>query len=386
MNRLFGVLALAACSSSGAPTTEQPVTAKPPVQARSEPASALAGRIVNATFHSAALGVDKSYVVYLPAGYDTSTATHYPVFYYLHGLSGDETNWIQGGHLDRAADQLALQAIVVMPDGDDGFYSDSPRVIDYNACMREGTGLFIPQAQSRPKTCVRHHAYETYIVTDLLAEVDAKYRTIAKREGRAIAGLSMGGFGALELSMRHPDLFAAAASHSGIDSLLYIGPHPYAANKVTLVTDPATWGAAVGDIGTWVRAIFGSDLATWRAHDPAVLIDKLVPGSLALYLDCGTEDDFALQDGASYLHDLLVAKHYDHAFFLGPGGHNFDFWAARVHEPSSHMNKGQFGIWTGRLTERLRITRSSGDRAPPFQRPIRACSPLFKRHSIHGQA
>ncbi|MDB4955889.1 MAG: hypothetical protein JWO36_3458 [Myxococcales bacterium] len=320
---LVVLLCAAACSQS---------PDKAPASSPSEPATSTfaRGSIATAKFHSAALDVDKDYLVYLPADYAANPDKRYPVFYYLHGLTGDETNWVRGGELDRAADKLGLQAIVVMPDGDDGFYSDSPRVIDYEACLHEGKGLFIPKMQPRPKTCVRHHMYETYIVKDLIAEVDTKYRTIAKREARGIAGLSMGGFGALVLAMRHPELFAAAASHSGIDALLYIGPHPYVANKVTLVTDPKTWGTGLAELGTWVQAIFGADLASWKAHDPASLVDTLEPGKLALYLDCGTEDDFALQDGASYLHDLLLAKHYEHAFFLGPGAHNFGFWKPRL--------------------------------------------------------
>src|SRR5205085_1985144 len=104
-------------------------------------------------FHSAALGVDKDYVVYLPADYDTKPAVRWPVFYYLHGLSGNETNWVEMGHLDQAADRLALGAIVVMPDGDDGFYTDSVTPVDYDACMRDGTGLFMPAFQKRDKTC-----------------------------------------------------------------------------------------------------------------------------------------------------------------------------------------------------------------------------------------
>jgi putative tributyrin esterase len=319
------LLVLVAACSGGTEASQ-------PAAKTAEPIAATAkGTVETRTFHSEALGVDKDYVVYVPAGYADKPTAKWPVFYYLHGLTGDEKSWIKGGHLDQAADRLGLGAILVMPDGDDGFYADSPRAIDYDACMRDGTGLFLRQMQSRPKTCVRHHAYETYITKDLVGDVDAAYRTLARRDARAIAGLSMGGFGALQLAMRHPDLFVAAASHSGVDALLYGGPHPYVAGKV-VQSDVRSWGAGAAEIGAWVRAIFGSDLATWQAYDPAALIAKLAPGQLALYLDCGTEDGFALNDGASYLHDLLVARHYDHAFFLGPGGHDFNFWIARLPE------------------------------------------------------
>jgi S-formylglutathione hydrolase FrmB len=322
---------VAACSSS---TTTTPSTGSAPAAAPAPvAASGPHGRTQTVTFHSAALDVDKDYVVYLPAGYDAKPDARWPVFYYLHGLTGNETNWVRGGHLDEAADALGLAAIVVMPDGDDSWYADSPRPIDYAKCLADGTGLFIPKMQPHKQTCVKHHAYETYITKDLIGDVDTRFRTLARRESRAIAGLSMGGFGALELAMRHPDLFAAAASHSGVDSILYAGPHPYQKGKVELVTNPKVWGgSAMGELGTWVRAIFGDELANWQAHDPATLAAKLEPGKLALYLDCGTEDDFALQDGASYVHDILLDHKIEHAFFLGPGRHDVAFWSARVPE------------------------------------------------------
>ncbi len=326
-------LALAACGTGG--NTSAPSAPAPAPAAAPAPKPATKGTVVTRTFHSDALGVDKDYVVYLPAGYDTS-GKRYPVFYYLHGLGGNETNWVKSGHLDEAADQLGLQAIVVMPDGDDGFYSDAVTDPDYDACMKDGTGLFLPAIQPHDKTCVRHRKYETYVTHDLIADVDATYRTIAQRAARGIAGLSMGGFGALELGMRHTDLYAAAASHSGVDSLTYKGPHPYVAGKVELVTDFHGWGRAAENIlpsfAAWMKGIFGEDAAVWKAHDPTTLAASLEPGKLALYLDCGMQDVFALEDAASYLHEVLTSRKIDHVFFLGPGGHDFDFWRPRLPE------------------------------------------------------
>jgi len=323
---LAALVAVAACGNGG----PAPAPAPTPTAAVAPVAPAARGRVVTASFASAALGVTKDVVVYLPAGYDAAPDTRWPVFYYLHGLGGDETNWIEGGKLAAAADALGLAAIVVMPDGDNSFYVDAHAPApDYAACLRDGTGLLIPSAPKK-KTCVRTAAYETYITQDLIGWVDATYRTIAGREGRAIAGLSMGGFGALSLAMRHPDLFAAAASHSGIDALLYAGPFPYERGKVTLETEPRNWGGAAGPFGAWVRGLFGPELARWQAHDPAVLAASLAPGRPAIYLDCGTEDEFMLHDGAQYLHDLLVERGIDHAWYLGPGRHDFAFWSARL--------------------------------------------------------
>jgi S-formylglutathione hydrolase FrmB len=269
-------------------------------------------------------------VIYLPRGYDAQATRRWPVFYYLHGLGGNETDWVAHGKLDAAADALGLGAIVVMPDGDDSFYVDSSFAIDYDRCMKDGTGLMAPAEEPRDATCVRARKYETYVVHDLIGWVDAHYRTSANRDGRAIAGLSMGGFGAMELGLRHPDLFAAAASHSGALALLFRGPRPFAPGKSELWTDVSGWGKGAGQIGAWIRSTLGTDIANWKAHDVVELAGKLPPGKVALYIDCGTEDGFALHDNAQYVHEALTARHVDHEFFLGPGGHDFAFWSARV--------------------------------------------------------
>jgi putative tributyrin esterase len=287
------------------------------------------GTVVTASFDSQALGVTKSVVVYLPPSYGETTF-RYPVFYYLHGLGGNETNWTEKGNLVDAATALQLGAIVVMPDGDNAFYVDSEMPFDYDACIANGTGLVFPQ-QSRRETCVKQLRYETYITKDLIEWVDRTYRTIPTREGRGIAGLSMGGFGALHLGMRHPELYAAAASHSGLDALLYVGPHPYEKGKVTLLEDVTQWGGrSLGPLGEWVRGLFGTDIARWRAHDPVSLVAKVAQDRPALYLDAGTEDELLLHNGAQHLHDLLLARKIDHAWYLGPGHHTFNFWVERL--------------------------------------------------------
>ena len=189
------------------------------------------------------------------------------MFYFLNGLGGDETNWTKHGHLDAAADAMKLDAIIVMPDGDDSFYVDSAEPGDYDACRKDGTGLFNAM-EPLATTCVHDRKYETYITKDLIAYVDGHYRTIATRDGRAIAGLSMGGYGSLMLAGRHPDLYSAVASHSGVDALFYEGPHPYDAAHAQIGSDVSTWGSGAEPIGAWVRGLFGSDKAFWDAHDP----------------------------------------------------------------------------------------------------------------------
>jgi S-formylglutathione hydrolase FrmB len=273
--------------------------------------------------------VDKRYVVYLPAGYDAG-GRRFPVIYQLHGLGGHEGNWSKQGKLAEAADRIALAAIVVMPDGDTSFYANSVTPVDHDACLTRGNPFSGGTPEDPASYCVKQPRYEDYIVRDLVAHVDATYRTIPERRARGIGGLSMGGFGALMLAMRHRDLFVSAASHSGVDTLLYAGPRPYEKGKVVLVDDVTQWGRSVGPIGTLVRGIFGDDVANWRAHDPAVLAGSLSDGDLAIYLDYGTEDRFALDDGARYLHEVLEARGVTHTFVLEPGGHDFAFWTTRI--------------------------------------------------------
>ena len=276
------------------------------------------GQVTEGHFRSAALGVEKRYVAWLPADYATS-GRRYPVVYLLHGLGGNEDNWVKGGHADAAADRLNLQAILIMPDGDDGFYVNWAAPVDYEKCLQTNR-IFGLQPEDPKAYCVKQPRYEDYIVKDLVAHVDATYRTIPNRNARGIGGLSMGGFGALELAMRHPDVFGATASHSGVDVL------------VPIDGDIKKWGHNVEPIGAHVRRIFGNDLENWKSHDPAVLAQKLKDGQLAIYVDCGTEDSFKLMPSAQYLHQLLDKAGVHHAFYLGPGDHNFKFWSVRIEE------------------------------------------------------
>lgn len=310
---VVAALLVAACgrgSSSSAPPGAPPVSAGP-------------GTVGEATFHSDALGADKRYRIYLPGGY-AAGARRYPVIYMLHGLGDDEDGWLDSGKLDRAADQLGLQAIVVMPDGDASFYSN------WADPSGECRGNPFNPSEAAARYCVTTPAYEDYVTRDLIAHVDATYRTIAEREARGVGGLSMGGYGALALAMRHRELFAAAASHSGVDALLYGGPFPFEAGKAVLVDDLGKLTERMGPIGGLFLRIFGADLASWRAHDPAQLAASLAPGALAIYLDCGSEDNLGLHNQAQYLHEVLGARGIEHAWYLGPGGHNFDFWSQRI--------------------------------------------------------
>lgn len=320
-----------ACGANNSPGEQIEPPAKASAgqdQASDSPADTGArGEVSIKRFHSVALGVDKKYWLYLPESYADSEQ-RFPVIYMLHGLGGRENNWVEHMGLAKAADAMGLQAIVVMPDGDDSFYVNSVTPADYDACLQSSRPF--GKTPSMRSYCVKSANYEDYIARDLVAHVDASYRTIADRSARGIGGLSMGGYGALLLAMKHKDLFASVASHSGVAALLYEGPFPFAAGQVKLAEDVDALTGRLGPFGNLLRSIYGDDLSHWRAHDPAVLAKDLRDGELAIYLDCGTEDEFRLQHGASYLHEVLSAAEVSHAFVLVPGRHDAHFWMDRI--------------------------------------------------------
>ena len=202
--------------------------------------------------------------VYLPPGYDANAATRYPVVYLLHGGGGDQADWVTFGDvrgiLDRAyADNHAHSVIAVMPDGRSGQW------FDYQD---------------------RSFLNETYLLRHLVPAVDARFRTIADRRGRALAGLSHGGYGALHLAAKAPDLFSVAGSMSGnlgartmsglgdTNAAYYQGSVPYqlASNldAVDLIID---WGATCASdltvdlCATWAfEQSFRADNMTFRSH------------------------------------------------------------------------------------------------------------------------
>lgn len=332
ISALLASLALAACGSSNGdvnhpapdPTPKPTASAPKPAQPKIPKLSTGKGTVKTATFTSKSLGVDKQYYVYLPGGYETSGA-RYPVIYMLHGLGGSENNWTKYMGLTEAADAMKLAAIVVMPDGDNSFYTNNAIAVPYDKCL----------AQVRPgvdmKTlCVKTPRYEDYMTKDLIDHVDRTYRTVADRSARGIGGLSMGGFGALMLAMRNTHLYGATASHSGVDSLLYAGPFPYAKGQVKELDDPKPWIKQAGVFGIIFARAFGDQIGGWRAHDPVHLARKLPKGKLDIYLDCGTEDRFRLQNHAQYLHEVLGELGHEHTWYLGPGKHDAAFWKDRI--------------------------------------------------------
>jgi S-formylglutathione hydrolase FrmB len=245
--------------------------------------------------------------VLLPAGYRRDRARRYPVLYLLHGCCSDYRSWTVDGDAEAITARYPL--IVVMPDaGRMGWYTD----------------------WYRGATPVRP-LWETYHVGQLVPWVDAHFRTIAARSGRAIAGLSMGGYGALSYAARHPGVFAAAASFSGA---LDIG-------------SADAWGPR------------SSNAARWRAHLPIDLAARM--RSLAL-VELRTGDggpgapgrlERALRPGNVRLHERLRALGIRHVWDdYGPGVHNWPYWRRDLRKTLPDLMR----VLGGRSARRARST------------------------------
>jgi S-formylglutathione hydrolase FrmB len=226
--------------------------------------------------------------------------------------------------------------IVVMPDGDDGWYANWADPIPYRACADT------TRTESPNRYCVQRPDYEDYVARDVVSFVDARYRTLADRAHRGIGGLSMGGYGALILSLRHPDVFGAAASHSGVVSAMYSGPKPFAA--------PARYASTIEELRAlgspyWNRYIrfYGSDPERWRAADPARVAERLKVSKRAipaLFIDCGRDDGFIDQNRA--LDWELTRLGIPHQYAEWPGAHTWRYWSTHVPESMAWMAR-QFG-------------------------------------------
>jgi S-formylglutathione hydrolase FrmB len=260
-------------------------------------------RVVDLTFTTKALDAETHVRVLLPAAFDPSGRTRYPVMYLLHGANTNYTVWTDRGETEKATQHSRL--IVVMPDtGTDGWWSN------WWNYGRPGA----PQN-------------ETYSVAQLVPWIDDHMPTIASRAGRAIAGVSMGGFGAMHLAARHPDLFSAVASFSGaVDS-----------NAPFVVALTSSVGP---DRGYAPAAIFGprpTDEVRSRGHNPWDLAANL--RGLRLFIATGdgmsggpdgcSGDVYESQvhEESVALHQQLVADRIAHTWLdYGPGCHNFYYW------------------------------------------------------------
>jgi len=242
-------------------------------------------------FHSQFVNAPLPYNVILPPTYQSASTTRYPVLYLLHGLGGHYSDWATRTNIADYAAEYGL--IVVMPEGNDSWYVD-------------GGGATSDK-------------YETYILKELIPDVDKRFRTIQARYGRAVAGLSMGGYGAVKYGLKYPSTFAFAASMSGA-----FGVTRYTQNEMDSNWEP-------------FLKIFGPpDSETRKANDVFEITRGLSVSRVAtlpfFYFDCGTEDAERHVNANRELSQLFMEKKVPHEYRELPGNHSWGYWDQQVQE------------------------------------------------------
>jgi S-formylglutathione hydrolase FrmB len=289
------ILALAACANAQQQTTpSQPLTSARTQTAKpDEKKSKEKPRYETVQFESRLVGAALPYNVILPADYKRGSSKNrrYPVLYLLHGLGGSAGDWVSArAHLADYAAQYPF--IIVVPEGKDGWYTDglAPR-----------------------------EKFESYFVEELIPDVDQRFRTITSREGRAVAGLSMGGYGSMKFALRRPELFAFAASMSGALAVASWTPD----QRIPEFVKPSVL-RVYGEAGSRVRL----------ENDVYKIVRELTPERAKalpfIYLDCGTED-FLLTNSRDFS-ALLTEKKIAHEFRELPGEHSWPYWDRQVQE------------------------------------------------------
>lgn len=247
---------------------------------------AATGRVECNTVPSKILNRPVSYCIVLPSSYDADKARHFPILYFLHGLGDNEQSFIHTGAWNLTEDMREKgemkEFLIVTPDGGASFYIDS----------KDGKDR-----------------YEDFLLQEFFPFMEKRYRAAPGRGHRAIAGISMGGYGALHLAFRHPQLFVSVSAHSAalIEKLpLFLGPTPNSPRSRALGT------------------VFGvpPDPAFWERNSPLTLARTANLTGLQIYFDCGDEDDYGFDAGAATLDKILTSRHIPHEYHLYPGRHD----------------------------------------------------------------
>jgi len=248
--------------------------------------------VQNLKLNSKLMAREMPYRVVFPTNYENNKSEKYAVVYLLHGLTGHFDNW---GDKTKLADFAAnYKYLIVMPEGNNGWYSDS--------------------------ATVPNDKYESYIVKELIPEIDKNFRTIPDRNSRVIAGLSMGGYGSLKFGLKYPEMFSLVGSFSGA-----LGAASWMEKDL----------GGRGVIAETIMSVYGAaDSKTRQENDIYKLVREISPEKAKqlpfIYLDCGTED-FLIQSNRDYA-ALLLEKKIPHEFRQLPGKHDWVFWNSQIKE------------------------------------------------------
>jgi S-formylglutathione hydrolase FrmB len=258
---------------------------------------AATGRVECNSTPSKILGHAVPYCVILPPSFDSQKSRQFSVLYFLHGLGDDEQSFIHTGAWNVTEDLLESgdikEFVIATPRGGANFYIDS----------RDGK--------------IR---YEDFLLQEFFPFIEKRFRVASGRGHRAVAGISMGGYGALHLAFRHPQLFSSAGAHSAalIEKLpAFLGGSPNSPRARVL------------------GEVFGTppDAAFWDRNSPLTLARTADLSGLKIYFDCGDQDGYGFEAGASALDKILNARHIQHEYHIYSGRHDAMYFGE--HLPAS---------------------------------------------------
>ncbi len=281
--------------------------------------------VITSYFYSDSLGYDMYYEIVLPPSYESNPDSTYPSIYFLHGF-GLDFSWY-GSVVSVFEDMMALgeirESILIKPDG-----------------------FVIPYLGSMYTNSDYNGQFEDYIVQDLISHIDGSYNTIDNSSYRAIMGHSMGGYGAVKLSIKFPELFQVAASHSGpvaienvIPDLLpvllaetgILGYQPWN-GTVSLFMYSAS-AAFSPDVDDWPYYVdlpvdyYGNVIDEvwdlWLGHDALTLAQENLANiqSIRFYMDCGDQDDYLFYNHSTSFSEFLDEVNINHVYETYPGDH-----------------------------------------------------------------
>jgi S-formylglutathione hydrolase FrmB len=240
------------------------------------------------------------YCALLPSNYDHDHAKRYPILYFLHGLGQNEQALMLGGGWGLIEDLRQNRTIG-----------------DFLIVAVEGRGsFFINSADGKQR-------YSDFFLREFIPRIETQFRVIRTRKTRGITGLSMGGYGALRFAFSHPELFGSVSVQSA--ALITDSPKQINTNL-----------QQAGPLAHLLGGVFGNpiDVAHWNQNNPFLLArqNRAQLKTMAIYINCGQQDDFGFEEGASKLHQQLLAEGVPHEFHLYPGAHTPDYFLSHLGE------------------------------------------------------
>jgi S-formylglutathione hydrolase FrmB len=239
-----------------------------------------------------------NYCMVLPPSYEADKARRFPILYFFHGLGDTEQMFIHGGAFNLVQDLWGRKQI-----GE--FLIATPEA---------GATFYINSRDGKVK-------YEDFLVQEFLPAIESRYRVVPGRANRGVSGVSMGGYGALHLAFRHPELFAAVSAHS-----------PALIDQIPAFATPTP---SSGIRGSVLGQTFGSppDPPFWDRNSPLSIAHKANLTNLKIYFDCGDQDDFGFESGSKLLDKILTKRNIPHEAHIYPGRHDWQYFAE--HLPAS---------------------------------------------------